>query len=104
MTELEHREVQVSESGTVGVVPTDGRGSMPFALLHGESLVAIASWTVGHAGVELLDFGTSWSEVVEREVPCKVHGCTRMTVLDRESQLRACAAAPPSHSCILAPA
>lgn len=27
--------------------------------------------------------------IVEREVPCKVHGCTRTTVLDRESQLRA---------------
>lgn len=27
--------------------------------------------------------------IVEREVPCKVHGCTRATVLDRESQLRA---------------
>ena len=73
MTELEHREVQVSESGAVGVVPVDGRGSMPFALLHGESLVAIASWTVGHAGVELLDIGTSWSEVVEREAPFVVH-------------------------------
>jgi len=82
MTELEHREVQVSESGAVGVVPTDGRGSMPFALLHGESLVAIASWTVGHAGVELLDFGTSWSEVVEREAPLVVHDplCPAVTV------------------------
>lgn len=73
MIELEHREVRVAESGTVGVVPTDGRGSMPFALLHGESLVAIASWTVGHAGVELLDFGTSWSEVVERGAPLVIH-------------------------------
>jgi hypothetical protein len=27
--------------------------------------------------------------IIEREVPCKVHGCTRSTVLDRESQLRA---------------
>jgi len=27
--------------------------------------------------------------IVEREVPCKVHGCTRNSVLDRESQLRA---------------
>lgn len=73
MTELEHREVRVSESGAVGVVPTDGRGSMPFALLEGEALVTIASWTLGHAGVELLDFGTSWAEVVEREAPLVVH-------------------------------
>jgi hypothetical protein len=27
--------------------------------------------------------------IVEREVPCKVHGCMRVTVLDRETQLRA---------------
>lgn len=73
MTELEHREVRVAESGAVGIVPVDGRGSMPFALLHGESLVAIASWTLGHAGVELLDMGTSWSQVVEREAPLVVH-------------------------------
>ena len=73
MTELEHREVRVAESGAVGIVPVDGRGSMPFALLHGESLVAIASWTLGHAGVELLDMGTSWSQVVEREAPFVVH-------------------------------
>lgn len=82
MTELEHREVRVSESGAVGVVPTEGRGSMPFALLHGEALVTIASWTLGHAGVELLDFGASWSEVVEREAPLVVHDplCPAVTV------------------------
>ena len=73
MTELEHREVRVAESGAVGIVPVEGRGSMPFALLHGESLVAIASWTLGHAGVELLDMGASWSQVVEREAPFVVH-------------------------------
>lgn len=29
------------------------------------------------------------ARIVEHEVPCKVHGCTRTTLLDRESQLRA---------------
>lgn len=82
MHELEHREVRVSESGAVGVVPTDGRGSMPFALLHGEALVTIASWTLGHAGVELLDIGTTWAEVVDREAPFVVHDplCPAVTV------------------------
>ena len=28
----------------LGIVPTDARGSLPFALVHGESLVAAASW------------------------------------------------------------
>ena len=39
----------------------EGRGSLPFALLHGESLVAVASWALGEAGVELLDFTASWA-------------------------------------------
>ncbi len=57
----------------VGVVPTDGRGSLPFMLLHNESLVAVAAWAVGEAGVELLDFNAPWSAVVERELPLVVH-------------------------------
>ena len=57
----------------LGVVPTDGRGSLPFALLHNESLVAIAAWAVGEAGVELLDFNVPWAEVVVRELPLVVH-------------------------------
>lgn len=57
----------------VGVVPTDGRGSLPFALLHNESLVAVAAWALGDAGVELLDFNTTWADVVVRELPLVVH-------------------------------
>ena len=57
----------------VGVVPTDGRGSLPFALMHNEALVAVASWALGEAGVELLDFTAPWSEVVERGLPLAVH-------------------------------
>jgi 2-C-methyl-D-erythritol 4-phosphate cytidylyltransferase len=56
-----------------GLVPVEGRGSMPFALLHGESLVAVASWTLGEAGVELLDFTASWTEVQARETPLVIH-------------------------------
>ena len=44
-------------------MPVEGRGSLPFALLHGESLVAVASWALGEAGVELLDFTASWADV-----------------------------------------
>ena len=57
----------------VGVVPLDGRGSLPFALIHGESLVAAASWALGEAGVDLLDFTTTWSQVQERGVALVVH-------------------------------
>ena len=57
----------------VGWVPLDGRGSMPFALLHGESLVAVASWALGEAGVELLDFTAGWEDVRSRDAALVVH-------------------------------
>jgi 2-C-methyl-D-erythritol 4-phosphate cytidylyltransferase len=57
----------------LGLVPVEGRGSMPFALLHGESLVAVASWALGEAGVELLDFTTGWEAVQARGVALVVH-------------------------------
>lgn len=57
----------------VGLVPTEGRGSMPFALLHGEPLVAVASWALQDAGVQLLDFTEPWADVVAREVALVVH-------------------------------
>ena len=44
-------------------MPVEGRGSLPFALLHGESLVAVASWALGEAGGRLLDFTADWSDV-----------------------------------------
>jgi 2-C-methyl-D-erythritol 4-phosphate cytidylyltransferase len=57
----------------VGLVPVEGRASMPFALLHGESLVAVASWALGEAGVVLLDFTESWADVQARGAALVVH-------------------------------
>ncbi len=61
----------------LGVVPVDGRGSMPFAMLHHESLVAVASWAMGEAGVELLDFTVGWADtvaaVVARDAALVIH-------------------------------
>lgn len=37
-----------------------GRGSLPFALLHGESLVGCATWALGEAGVESVGLTASW--------------------------------------------
>lgn len=36
-------------------MPETGRGSLPFALLRGESLVAIAAFALEAAGIELID-------------------------------------------------
>jgi 2-C-methyl-D-erythritol 4-phosphate cytidylyltransferase len=47
----------------LGWVPVDGRGSLPFALVHGESLVAAASWALGEAGILLFDATVPFDEV-----------------------------------------
>jgi 2-C-methyl-D-erythritol 4-phosphate cytidylyltransferase len=44
------------EEAPLGLVPLEGRGSLPFALVHGESLVAAASWALTSAEVELFDY------------------------------------------------
>jgi 2-C-methyl-D-erythritol 4-phosphate cytidylyltransferase len=60
-------------SRAVGIVPVEGRGSLPFALLDGEPLVAVASWALGEAEVELLDFTTAWVDVQARAAAVVVH-------------------------------
>jgi 2-C-methyl-D-erythritol 4-phosphate cytidylyltransferase len=47
----------------MGWVPTTGRGSLPFATLDGEPLVALASFALEDAGAELVDFDAELSEV-----------------------------------------
>jgi 2-C-methyl-D-erythritol 4-phosphate cytidylyltransferase len=48
-----------------GVVPVEARGSLPFTLIHGESLVAAASWALTTAGAELFDYDVSFDAVRE---------------------------------------
>jgi 2-C-methyl-D-erythritol 4-phosphate cytidylyltransferase len=55
----------MGEDEPLGWVPVDGRGSMPFALVHGESLVAAASWALGEAGIVLFDATVSFDQVRE---------------------------------------
>lgn len=54
------------------VVETD-RGSLPFALIHGEALVACASWALGDAGVTAVDLGTEWAGLVDSGEPFVLH-------------------------------
>ena len=49
------------------------RGALPFALVHGEPLVACAAWALGEAGVTLVDAGTQWSSLVVSEEPVVLH-------------------------------
>jgi 2-C-methyl-D-erythritol 4-phosphate cytidylyltransferase len=49
----------------VGRVLDEGRGSLPFALVHGEALVAAATWALSEAGVLPLDARTSAAGVLD---------------------------------------
>lgn len=53
------------EAHAWGVVLEEGRGALPFHLIHGESLVATAAWAAGEAGVDLLDQSVAWEVVAE---------------------------------------
>ncbi len=44
-----------------GVVLEQGRGALPFALVHGEPLVACAAWALGEAGIVPADASVPWS-------------------------------------------
>jgi 2-C-methyl-D-erythritol 4-phosphate cytidylyltransferase len=57
----------------LGAVVEEGRGSLPFALVHGEALVACASWALGEAGVTLVDLGTLWAGLVDAAEPVVLH-------------------------------
>ncbi|MFE7224244.1 hypothetical protein ACFU7D_05610 [Nocardioides sp. NPDC057577] len=57
----------------LGIVAEDGRGSLPFALIHGEALVAAATWSLGESGVTPVDFTTSWEGMVAAEEPLVLH-------------------------------
>jgi 2-C-methyl-D-erythritol 4-phosphate cytidylyltransferase len=49
------------------------RGHLPFALVHGEPLVACAAWALGEAGITAVDIGTPWAALVETGGPLVLH-------------------------------
>jgi len=57
----------------LGTVIDLERGSLPYALIHGESLVACASWALGDAGVTLVDFATTWAGITAGDEPFVLH-------------------------------
>lgn len=57
----------------LGTVLDEGRGSLPYRLVHGESLVACASWALGDAGVTAIDLGTPWETVVDSGAAFVIH-------------------------------
>lgn len=61
------------EAQVLGWVPLEGRGSLPFALVHGESLVAAASWAVGQSGARLYDASVTFDQVRASGLALLIH-------------------------------
>ena len=61
------------EQHPLGIVPTDARGSLPYALVHGESLVAAASWALSSAEVELFDYLVPFEAVQDADRALVIH-------------------------------
>lgn len=75
---LDPYDVRDADSGAepvpaLGTVVEADRGSLPFALIHGEALVACAAWALGEAGITPVDIGTEWSALVESGEPVVLH-------------------------------
>jgi len=57
----------------LGAVVERDRGSLPFALIHGEALVACAAWALEQAGVTAVDQTTTWSALTDAGEPMVLH-------------------------------
>ncbi|MGN6721166.1 MAG: 2-C-methyl-D-erythritol 4-phosphate cytidylyltransferase [Marmoricola sp.] len=63
----------LSDPIALGVVPDEGRGALPFALVYGEPLIAAATFAVEAADITVLDPRTEWTAVVETGLPLVMH-------------------------------
>jgi 2-C-methyl-D-erythritol 4-phosphate cytidylyltransferase len=57
----------------LGTVLDEGRGHLPYALIHGEALVTAAAWSLGEAGVTPVDAGTTWEAIAAAQEPFVLH-------------------------------
>ena len=83
----------------LGTVLADGRGSLPFALIHGEALVACAAWALGEAGVLPVDDGTPWAAVAATGEPFVVHD--PLCPMTPPEFVAACVARAVEHGCVV---
>lgn len=62
-----------SDPIALGLVPDEGRGSLPFALVYGEPLIAAATFAVEGADITVVDPRTEWNTIVETDLPLVIH-------------------------------
>lgn len=56
-----------------GMVVEEGRGALPYRLIHGEALVAAAAWAMGEARIDLVDLTVPWEALAEQGLPLALH-------------------------------
>lgn len=83
----------------LGTVVEQGRGSLPFALVHGESLVAAAAWALGEAGVTAVDQGVPWEAVTRSGHAFVVHD--PLCPMTPPEFLASCVARAVARSCVV---
>jgi 2-C-methyl-D-erythritol 4-phosphate cytidylyltransferase len=57
----------------IGRVLDEGRGSLPFALVHGEALVTSATWALSAAGVQPVDARAAFADLADADLPLVLH-------------------------------
>jgi 2-C-methyl-D-erythritol 4-phosphate cytidylyltransferase len=91
--------VDFDTTPALGTVLEQDRGSLPFALIHGEALVACAAWALGEAGVSLVDAGTPWSALVESGEPFVLHD--PLCPMTPPDFVAACVQRAVEHACVV---
>lgn len=70
---IDPHDVDLGDLAPLGLLLDEDRGSLPYALVHGEALVACAAWALGEAGVHPVDSGTTWEELALTGEPVVLH-------------------------------
>ncbi|WP_244930090.1 2-C-methyl-D-erythritol 4-phosphate cytidylyltransferase [Nocardioides sp. W7] len=83
----------------LGTVVEQDRGSLPFALIHGEALVACAGWALGESGVTPVDVGTNWAGLVDAAEPFVLHDA--LCPLTPPEFIAACVAEAIEHEAVV---
>lgn len=84
---------------SLGTVVEQDRGHLPFALIHGEALVAAAAWSLGEAGVTPVDTGTTWEGLVESGEPLVLHD--PLCPMTPPEFIAACLERAVEHACVV---
>ena len=83
----------------LGTVLDQDRGSLPYALIHGEALVAAAAWALGEAGVTPIDTGTPWAALAESGEPVVLHD--PLCPMTPPDFIASCLARAVEHQCVV---